>query len=838
MILAIGQENAFPWIEDDLGLEFDKWHVPVVDKVTFQSTRPEVFFGGDSAFGPKNIIWAVEHGHQAAISIHNFAMGQPVTNRLPPTLNLSSRKMGLHEWSYRNDYNPVERRLVPHVSLKERFKQLDIEVELGFDAEQAAAEVQRCLNCDVQTVFEAKLCIECDACIDICPTDCLTITRGGEEAELATRLKAPRAQPQPAAVRLRSAQADRPRHGQGRGPLRALRTLRRALPDGGLGHAEVHYPPAPRDRSQMAKPATAQDRVNDFVVKLANVNGTGSASANTLLMKAIFRMGVPVMGKNYFPSNIQGLPTWYEIRVTKHGYVARSGRVDLMVAMNAETYHKDVREVSPGGFLIYDSTWPRASVLSRDDIVILGVPFAKICNENFVGVRNRILMKNIMYAGALAALLEIDVEVIRQLLTESYSKKPALVDANMKAVQLGYDYAKQHLPCPLPLRIERMNATAGHVMIDGNTAAGLGAVYAGATVGPWYPITPSTSLMDAFKGFCAKLRVDPETGKANYAVIQAEDELSAIGMVLGANWNGARAFTATSGPGISLMSEFIGLAYYAEIPAVIFDIQRVGPSTGMPTRTQQCDILLCAYASHGDTQARAAVPLEPGRMLLHDRAGLRPRRAPADPGVRAVGPRHRHERLDVPGAQVGRQLSPRPRQGAEQGGDRGAAEVPALPRQGRRRHPVPDAAGRDAEGRLLHARLGPQPVRRLHRGLDRVPGRARPAAAQVQACAHADAGPGHRGDRHERHRPGGDRQQPRRRERSARHPGEARHPDRLHAHQGLPVHARKSRRSWPRTRRSSWSSRTATRSCARCSRSRRTCPSRSSTRSCTTAGCP
>jgi 2-oxoglutarate/2-oxoacid ferredoxin oxidoreductase subunit alpha len=361
----------------------------------------------------------------------------------------------------------------------------------------------------------------------------------------------------------------------------------------------------------MAKPAKAQDRVNDFVVKLANVNGTGSASANTLLMKAIFRMGVPVMGKNYFPSNIQGLPTWYEIRVTKDGYVARSGRVDLMVAMNAETYQKDVREVSPGGFLVYDSTWPRASVLAREDITILGVPLAKLCNENFVGVRNRILMKNVVYTGVLAALLEIDVEVIRQLLTETYSKKPALVDANMKAVELGYDYAKSNLPCPLPLRLERMDRTAGYIMIDGNTAAGLGAVYAGATVGPWYPITPSTSLMDAFKGFCAKLRVDPETGKANYAVIQAEDELSAIGMVLGANWNGARAFTATSGPGISLMSEFIGLAYYAEVPAVIFDVQRVGPSTGMPTRTQQCDIMLCAYASHGDTKHVLMFPSNP-----------------------------------------------------------------------------------------------------------------------------------------------------------------------------------------------------------------------------------
>jgi 2-oxoglutarate ferredoxin oxidoreductase subunit alpha len=361
----------------------------------------------------------------------------------------------------------------------------------------------------------------------------------------------------------------------------------------------------------MAQPARTQDRVNDFVIKLANVNGTGSASANTMLMKAIFRMGVPVMGKNYFPSNIQGLPTWYEIRVTRDGYVSRSGRVDLMVAMNAETYQKDVREVSPGGFLIFDSTWPRSTLLTREDITILGVPLARICNENFVGVRNRILMKNIMYAGVLAALLEIDLEVIRELLTESYAKKPALVDANMKAVQLGYDYAKANLPCPLTLRVERMDKTKGHVMIDGNTAAALGCVYAGATVAPWYPITPSTSLMDAFKSFCQKLRVDPETGKGNFAVIQAEDELSAIGMVLGANWNGARAFTATSGPGISLMNEFIGLAYYAEIPAVIFDVQRVGPSTGMPTRTQQCDLMLCAYASHGDTKHVLLFPSNP-----------------------------------------------------------------------------------------------------------------------------------------------------------------------------------------------------------------------------------
>ncbi|MBX3695069.1 MAG: 2-oxoacid:acceptor oxidoreductase subunit alpha [Steroidobacteraceae bacterium] len=355
----------------------------------------------------------------------------------------------------------------------------------------------------------------------------------------------------------------------------------------------------------------AQDRVNDFVIKIATVNGTGSASANTLLMKAIFRSGIPVMGKNYFPSNIQGLPTWYEIRVTRDGHVARSGRVDIMVAMNAETYGKDAREVTSGGYLVYDSTWPRPALLTREDITVLGVPLARLCNENFKGVRTRILMKNICYAGVLAALLDIDLERMRELLAETYAKKPQLVDSNMKAVQLGYDYAKAHFSCPLPLHCAPLDRTAGHILIDGNTAAGLGAVFAGATVGAWYPITPSTSLMDAFKSFCDKWRIDPQTGRRNYAFIQAEDELAAIGMVLGASWNGARAFTATSGPGISLMNEFLGLAYYAEIPAVIFDVQRVGPSTGMPTRTQQCDLLLCAYASHGDTKHVCLYPANP-----------------------------------------------------------------------------------------------------------------------------------------------------------------------------------------------------------------------------------
>jgi len=355
----------------------------------------------------------------------------------------------------------------------------------------------------------------------------------------------------------------------------------------------------------------AQERVNDFVIKIASVNGTGSASANGLLMKAIFRSGVPVVGKNYFPSNIQGLPTWYEIRVTGDGHRARAGQVDIMIALNAETYARDLAEVASGGYFIYDSTWPRPALLRREDLTVIGVPLAQLCNDSFKGVRTRILMKNICYAGVLAGLCNLDLDLIRTLLAETYAKKPQLVDANMKAIALGYDYARAHFSCPLPLRVEKMDATRGHIIIDGNTAAALGCVYAGATVGAWYPITPSTSLMDAYKGFCDKLRVDADSGRKNYIMIQAEDELAAVGMVIGASWNGARAFTATSGPGLSLMQEFLGLAYYAEVPAVVFDIQRVGPSTGMPTRTQQGDIRSAAYASHGDTRQVCLYPANP-----------------------------------------------------------------------------------------------------------------------------------------------------------------------------------------------------------------------------------
>ena len=355
----------------------------------------------------------------------------------------------------------------------------------------------------------------------------------------------------------------------------------------------------------------SRDRTNDFVVKIATVNGTGSASANGMLMQAMFRMGVPVSGKNVFPSNIQGLPTWYEIRVNKHGHLARSPNVDLMVAMNPKTYEQDIAEVRPGDAVLFDSSWPLEEELFRADVLFLGIPLSHMCVENFEGARARILMGNIAYVGAVAALLSIDLEVLEEMLEEKFSAKQHLMDSNNVAIRLGYDYAKEHFDGLLRVRIEAMDANRDSVLMTGNMAAALGCVYAGATVGAWYPITPATSLMDAFRGFCADLRKDPETGKNLYCIIQAEDELAAIGMVLGAGWMGARAFTPTSGAGLSLMNEFLGLAYYAEIPAVIFDVQRAGPSTGMPTRTQQGDFFTVAFASHGDTKHVLLFPGDP-----------------------------------------------------------------------------------------------------------------------------------------------------------------------------------------------------------------------------------
>lgn len=354
--------------------------------------------------------------------------------------------------------------------------------------------------------------------------------------------------------------------------------------------------------------------VNDFVVKFANVNGSGSASANSMFAKAVLRMGVPVAVRNIFPSNIQGLPTWFEVRVTGEGHLGRRGGVDMMVAMNPQTWDKDVAEIEPGGYLFYDSTKPMPPSKFRDDITVVGVPLTAICNATYTVARERQLFKNIIYVGALAALLGIEIEVIEQLLAEQFEGRERLIRANVDALHMGRDWVRDNM-APLGLQVRRADAVGDRIFIEGNQAAGLGAVYGGATVCAWYPITPSTSLAEAFTSYCQELRVDPESGKANFAIVQAEDEIASIGMVIGAGWNGARAFTCTSGPGVSLMTEFIGLSYFAEIPAVIFDVQRGGPSTGMPTRTQQADLIGAAYASHGDTKHPMLLPMDPGECF-------------------------------------------------------------------------------------------------------------------------------------------------------------------------------------------------------------------------------
>jgi len=364
------------------------------------------------------------------------------------------------------------------------------------------------------------------------------------------------------------------------------------------------------------------EAVNDFVIKFANVNGSGSASANELFAKAILRMGVPVSPRNIFPSNIQGLPTWYEVRVTEKGYLGRRGGIDMMVAMNPQTWDADVAELEPGGYLFYDSTRPLPPSRFRDDIHVIGMPLTEICNAVYTDPRQRQLFKNIVYVGALSVLLEIEPEVIEKLFGEQYKGKEKLLASNVQALHLGRDFAKEHLTAPLGIRVKRADKVGERIFVDGNTAAALGCVYGGATVAAWYPITPSSSVAEAFQKYCAKYRVDPSTGQSNYAIVQAEDEIASIGMVVGAGWNGARAFTATSGPGVSLMTEFIGLAYFAEIPVTIINVQRGGPSTGMPTRTQQADILSCAYASHGDTKHVLLFPEDPAECFEHSAAAL------------------------------------------------------------------------------------------------------------------------------------------------------------------------------------------------------------------------
>ena len=353
------------------------------------------------------------------------------------------------------------------------------------------------------------------------------------------------------------------------------------------------------------------EAVNDFVIKFANINGSGSASANELFARSFLRMGIPVSPRNIFPSNIQGLPTWYEVRVTEKGWLGRRGGVDIMVAMNPQTWNQDIKEIEPGGYVFYDNTKPLPKSKFRDDIHVIGMPLTDICNQTYTDSRERQLFKNIIYVGALAGMLGIEPEVIAELIGEQYKGKEKLLKPNLNAFQMGLQHAREHLKDAVGIRVKRAYGVGDRIFMEGNAAAALGAVYGGASVCAWYPITPSSSVAEAFQRYCSRLRVDKETGKHKFAIVQGEDELASIGIVVGAGWNGARAFTATSGPGISLMTEFIGLAYFAEIPATIINVQRGGPSTGMPTRTQQADLLACAYASHGDTKHPMLFPEDP-----------------------------------------------------------------------------------------------------------------------------------------------------------------------------------------------------------------------------------
>ena len=394
--------------------------------------------------------------------------------------------------------------------------------------------------------------------------------------------------------------------------------------------------------------------VNDFVVRFANVNGSGSASANELFARAVLRMGVPVAPRNIFPSNIQGLPTWYEVRISEAGHLGARGGIDLMVAMNPQTWDKDVASIEPGGYLFYDSTKPMPKSKFRDDITVIGVPLTAICNREYTDPRQRQLFKNIIYVGALSALLDMDVTEIEKLIGEQFKGKEKLIGANVHALHLGRDWALMNLQCPIGLRLQpRRQGRRPHLHRRQLRRRRSARSMAARPCAPGIrsrrpPRSPTPS--PAIAGGCGSI---PTTKQTKYAIVQAEDELASIGMVIGAAWNGARAFTATSGPGISLMQEFLGLAYFAEIPAVMFDVQRAGPSTGMPTRTQQCDIISCAYASHGDTKHVLLFPEDPAEAFEFGAAGLRSRRPAADADLRHARSRHRHEPPAVPPARTG-----------------------------------------------------------------------------------------------------------------------------------------------------------------------------------------
>jgi 2-oxoglutarate/2-oxoacid ferredoxin oxidoreductase subunit alpha len=350
-----------------------------------------------------------------------------------------------------------------------------------------------------------------------------------------------------------------------------------------------------------AESPTGRDRVvNDLSIQVATVNGSGSQSSNMVLLRALFQMGIPVSGKNLFPSNIAGLPTWFTIRASKHGWIARRKEIDFLVAMNPETAEEDVQGLDPGAACVYDEKLDLKRY--RDDLLFYPVPFDQLVAPVCPDAKLRKLVRNMVYVGVVAHLLDVEIGEVERAVRKQFKKKTKAADLNFKAVMAGYDFAKKNLEKQHRFRVERMNATEGKILVDGNSAVALGAMFAGVTVVTWYPITPSSSVCETLISYMKRYRMDPETGKATFAIVQAEDELAAIGMAIGAGWSGARSMTSTAGPGISLMAEFVGLGYYAEVPAVIFDIQRVGPSTGLPTRTAQGDVLSTALLSHGDTK--------------------------------------------------------------------------------------------------------------------------------------------------------------------------------------------------------------------------------------------
>ncbi len=445
--------------------------------------------------------------------------------------------------------------------------------------------------------------------------------------------------------------------------------------------------------------------VNDFTINVATVNGSGSQSANSVLLKSIFGMGVPVSGKNLFPSNIAGLPTWFTIRASKDGYVARKRESEVLVALNPGTAREDVLALPAGGVAIYEEYLDLKQY--RDDVVFYPVPFDKLTAALCPEAKLRKLVKNMVYVGVVAQLLRMDLAVVEKCVQKQFAKKQKVFELNFGAVETGFEYARTNFTKQDPYCIEAMNQTQGKIIIDGNAACGMGAVFAGVTVVAWYPITPSTSLIEATTDLLKKFRVTPE-GKATFAVVQAEDELAAIGMVLGAGWAGARSMTSTSGPGISLMAEFSGLGYYAEIPGVIFDVQRTGPSTGMPTRTQQSDLLVdCISFARRHQTSRSAAGQREGVLRVWLR-GLRSGGAHADAGVRAHRSRPGHEQLDVGAVCVSREAA-RSRQGSHGRGTQQAGQLRALPRRRRRRHRLAHASRHHAsQSGVFHARLWTQ----------------------------------------------------------------------------------------------------------------------------------